>query len=58
MLDVSKAQLFRLCLELNKIYQRDPSFLCGTVTAFFHHVTQDKETRPIDTICSVNTRLS
>ena len=51
-------ELLQRNISLNKIYQRDPSCLCGTVTAFFYHVTQDKETRPIDTICSVNTRLS
>ena len=39
------------------IYQGDPSCLCDTVTSFFHHVTQDKETRPTGTICSVNARL-
>ena len=39
------------------IYQRDPSCLYDTVTSFFHHVTQDKETRPTGTIYSANVRL-
>ena len=31
--------------------------LCDTVTSYFHHVIQDKGTRPTGTICSVNARL-
>ena len=39
------------------IYHRGPLCLCDTATSFFHHVIQDKETRPTGTICSVSARI-